>query len=247
MKRSLFLAVMLVFSACAARAGVLIYNLSFNNAGPAVNYSFLQGGYLVVDTESFAVTSVVTLTDPTTNLLYYTTGLLSGTYMEIAPESGGRDFAVIYSMSGSGETADNIAFQILGRTGGRTGIGGGEKMRVARKMTGYLLASAAESSSEDGSSFAYGFAGSSKVLAKFQSGLTDSANNSQLDAAGALDQVVTLLENLGIGAEPTPSPSPSPSPSPISTSVDSISATGTASLVATPATPTPSPTPILTP
>jgi len=226
MKRIFLFALVFVFSVCAVRAGVLIYNLSFNNAGPAVNYSFLQGGYLVVDTESFAVTSVVTLTDPTTNLLYYTTGLLSGTYMEIAPEDGGRDFAVIYSMSGSGEDADNIAFQILGRTGGRTGIGGGERMRIARKMTGYLLASAAESSTEDGSTFAYGFAGSSKVMAKFQSGLTDSVNNSQLDAAGALDQMVTVLENLGIGAEPTPTPTPTPSPT---------------------ATPSPTPTPTPTP
>ncbi len=196
-----------LLGALAARAEILVYDLSFNTTGPSVNYSFLQSGYLIIDEGSNAVTSVVVLTDPTTMLPYYTTGLLAGTYMEMQEEGSGREFAVITSSSSTGGGADNVTFQILGRTSGRVNIGGGNGLSIARKLRGYLLASAAESASVDADtsevSFTYGFAGSSTMTASFQSGLTNDVNGSRLDAAGAQQLITTLLENQGINAEET--------------------------------------------
>lgn len=206
-----------IFVGCLLRADaqVLVYDLSFNTSGPSVNYSFLEGGYLVVDVSAQAVTSVVILTDPTTQLQYYTTGLLSGTYMEMLEEGSGSEYAVIYSTSGS-TGGDNVAFQILGKTSNNTGVGGGNSLSIAKKLRGYLLASAAESlatsssgnsttssnaTTSGNSTFSYGFAGSSKVTASLQSGLTSDSNSNRLDAATTLDNLTQLLENRGIFAD----------------------------------------------
>ena len=194
-----------------ARADLLIYDLSFNSTGKSVNYSFLEGGYLVVDEASKAVTSIVILTDPDTRLAYYTTGLLSGTYMELLEEGSHTEYAVIYSTSGSGGTADNVAFQILGKTSKKTDVGAGDSLSVAKKLSGYMLASAAQSTSVDSSllvTFSYGFAGSSKVTSHLQSDLTSDFNNNRLSAASALTLLAEILKNRGIVPEPSPSPSP---------------------------------------
>lgn len=196
----------LVFlTALAARAEILVYDLSFNTTGPSVNYSFLQSGYLIVDEGSGAVTSLVVLTDPDTMLPYYTTGLLTGTYQEMQEEGSGKEFAVITSSSGTGGNADYIAFQVLGKTSKKVDIGGGNGLSIAKKLRGYLLASAAESAAVDSETsevtFTYGFAGSSTVTANFQPGLTNDVNGSRLDATGAQAMLATLLENQGINAE----------------------------------------------
>lgn len=211
MRKILLAALVLMGCLLRADAQLLIYDLSFNTTGPSVNYSFLEGGYLVVDVSAQSVTSVVILTDPTTQLQYYTTGLLSGSYMEMIEEGSASEYAVIYSSSGSAG-GENIAFQILGKTSKNTGVGGGNSLSIAKKLRGYLLASAAESPATSGNSttsnatssnstFTYGFAGSSKVTASLQSGLTSNANNNRLDAAGALNNLTLILQNNGIVAE----------------------------------------------
>jgi len=209
MRKILLAALVLMGCLNRADAQLLVYDLSFNTTGPSVNYSFLEGGYLVVDVSAQSVTSVVILTDPTTQLQYYTTGLLSGTYMEMLEEGTGSEYAVIYSNSGSAGS-DNIAFQILGKTSNNTGVGGGNSLSIARKLRGYLLASAAESATSSTSgnatvsgntTFSYGFAGSSKVTASLQGGLTSASNSNRLDAAAALDNLTQVLENRGIFAD----------------------------------------------
>ena len=210
----------------AVRAEILIYDLSFNRTGPAVNAPDLEGGYLLVDENSATVTSLIILNDPVTYLPYYTSGLLTANYMEMIEEGSNTEFAVIYSMSG-GSDADNLGFQILGKTS-RTEVGGGSSLKIARKLRGYMLTSSAESSTTtdsttssttdttgsstttETSSFSYGFASSSKVTAQLDSGLTKEVNNERLDAAGALKKLETELKNRGIGPEATPSPSPTP-------------------------------------
>lgn len=216
MKRVLLAAILLALPALPARAQVLVYDLSFNTSGPSVNYDFLEGGYLVVDLASNAVTSVVVLTDPNTQIPYYTTGVLDGSYMEMISEGGGDEYAVINATATTGTTSDNVSFQILGKTSNNVGIGSGNRLSIARKLRGYMLASAAESTSLDDSSntvFSYGFAGSSKVSASLQDGLTSEVNNERLDAAAALELVTTELENRGIQPEPSPTASPTASPS----------------------------------
>jgi len=217
MKPALFAALLLSLCSLSARAEILIYDLSFNTTGPSVNYDFLQGGYLVVDSASNAVTSVVILNDPNTNIPYYNTGVLSGTYMEMLSEGSGSEFAVITSSSSAGADADSIAFQVLGQTSNNVSIGGGNRLSIARKLRGFLLASAAESTSLDDTStstvFSYGFAGSSKVTASFQGGLTNEVNTGRLAAADALELLTTELENRGIQPEASPSPSASPTAS----------------------------------
>ncbi len=225
MKRALLAALLLAFPALPARAEILIYDLSFNTAGPSVNYDFLEGGYLVVDAASNAVTSVVILTDPTTKLPYYTTGVLAGTYMEMISEGAGGEYAVITSSSSSGADADNIAFQILGKTSKNVDIGSGNKLSIARKLRGYLLASAAESTSLDDASntvFSYGFAGASKVSASLQDGLTNKVNNDRLEAASALELLTTELENRGVQPEASPSPTASATASPTASATATV-------------------------
>lgn len=219
MKKFLLLALAAVFPACVARAELLIYDLSFNTSGPSVNYSFLQGGYLVVDAGSKAVTSIVTQTDPVTDNLYYTTGVLSGTYMKLASEGSNQEYAVINSTSGSSGN-ETVAFQILGKTSNDVPVGSGNSLSIARKLQGYLFASAPESTSTDTNNITtitYGFAGTSKVAAKFQSGLTKEANDKRLNSSTAMNLLTEVLKNRGVGPQPTASPSPSASPSPTAT------------------------------
>ena len=213
-------------SAClvlVAHAEVLVYDLSFNTAGTSVNYSFLEGGYLVVDASSNAVTSIVTETDPQTDILYYTTGLLTGTYSTLTEERSDQAYAVVNSISGSGGTTDSIAFQILGKIGNNVNVGAGKNQDVAKKLRGYLNASAAESTSTTNNitTITYGFAGTSKVAANYQSGLTRDANRGRMDSAATLGYLATILQNRGVNPQSSPSPSPSPtatpSPSPTAT------------------------------
>ncbi len=213
----LILAGLLGLLVTGLQAQVVVYELSFSNTGPNVNYSFLQGGYLVVDENASSFSSVVVLNDPVTFQPYYTTGLLSGSYLTMLEEGSNNEVAVIYSMSGGSDSADNIAFQVIGDTDNDTSVGGGASLPIAKKLKGFLLASAAESgttSTTGNSTFTYGFAGSSKATAKFQSGLTKDANNNRMDAATTVTYLTEVLTNRGIGPEPTPTPSPSPEPSP---------------------------------
>jgi len=214
MKKLLLLALAAGFPLLAARAEILIYDLSFDTSGPSVNYSFLQGGFLVVDSSSKAVSSIVTLTDPDTNLLYYSTGILSGSYMEMVAEGTNQEYAVLSSTSG-GTTSENLAFQVLGKTSNEVNIGSGNALSIARRLRGYLLASAAESVTTDTSgqtTLSYGFAGASKVSAKFQSALTEEANNNRQDSAATIERLTQVLINRGVVPQPSPSPSPTATP-----------------------------------
>jgi hypothetical protein len=220
MKTPILTIVAVVAGLFCARAELLVYDLSFNTVGKSVNYSFIEGGYLVVDAATKSVTSIVILTDPATRLAYYTTGLLDGTYMEMIEEGSGSEYGVIYSTAGSGGNADNIAFQILGKTSQTMRIGAGNSLSIPRKLSGYMVASGAESTSLDNSqlvTFSFGFAGSSKVTSNLQSGLTNDANNSRLTAADELEVLIEVLKNRGIVPQPTPEPTASPTASPTAT------------------------------
>ena len=219
MKKLLFLTLAAIFPVLAARAQVVVYDLSFNTTGPSVNYSFLEGGYLVVDSGSKSVTSLVIQTDPVTDLLYYTTGVLAGTYMELRSEGSNQEYAVINSTSGatgnSTGNATSAAFQVIGKTSGHLNIGAGNNLSIARKLQGFLLASASESVSTDTNNITtvtYGFAGSSKVAANYQSGLTREANDLRLDSSNTINMLTEVLKNRGVVPQPTPSPTASPSP-----------------------------------
>ena len=217
MKKLLLPAVAAVCLVLVARAEVLVYDLSFNNTGTNVNYSSLEGGYLVVDSGSKAVTSIVTQTDPQTRLLYYTTGVLSGTYMELLSEDSNQEYAVINSTSGTGGTAGSIAFQVLGKTGGSTVGSGTNSLGIARKLKGFLNASAPGSVSTDTNNITtitYGYAGTSKVGANYQSGLTKDANNQKLSAATTLTNLAAILQNRGALPQPTASPTATPTATP---------------------------------
>ena len=219
MKKLLFLALAVIFPVFSACAQVVVYDLSFNTTGPSVNYSFLEGGYLVVDSDSKSVTSLVIQTDPVTDLLYYTTGVLAGTYMELRSEGSNQEYAVINSSSGltgnSTGNATSAAFQVIGKTSGHKNVGAGNSLSIASKLQGYLLASAAESVSTDTNNITtvtYGFAGSSKVSANYQSGLTRDANDQRLDSSNTINMLTEVLKNRGVVPQPTASPTASPSP-----------------------------------
>ena len=229
MKKLFFLALAAVCSVIVAHAEVLIYDLSFNTVGPRVNYSFLEGGYLVVDYNSKAVTSIVTQTDPTTQLLYYATGILSGTYMEMRSEGSNQEYAVIHSASGSSGN-ESVAFQVLGKTSHDVDIGSGNSLSIAQKLQGYLLASAPESVSTDTNNITtitYGFAGQSQVAAKYQSSLTREANDKLMDSSTTMNLLTEVLKNRGAVAQPSASPSASPAPTATASPSATVSPTAT--------------------
>ena len=219
MKKRLFLVVafgILSFLGIdSARAGVLIYELSFSNIGRSVNYSFLEDeypGYLVVDQVASTFSSVVVEINPTTRVPFSTTGVLAGTYATMLSLGDSNNTAVAYSSSAgtvSGNsttsTGTNLSLQVIGNTENNVNIGGKIWVPVAKSMTGFLLASAPQSGNvtitgipSASGNFTYGFAGSSKVTAKYQSDLTKSANKNKLDVPGTLTALTLLLQKDGI-------------------------------------------------
>ena len=225
MKRLAILACAILALTSTARAAVAVYDLSFDTTGPSVNFSFLRGGYLVVDCDTNAVSSVCVLVDPDTLLWYYTTGLISGTFLEVIQETGPQpgtppnpDVSNTYNVvvsSGNGTAADNTAMQLIGKTSGNVGVGGATKLKIAKKLRGYLMLSADDSVTVNDDmtiTYTFGFAGNSKVTAGLQSEFTNFANDKLLDAAGTLDYLTLVLKNRGVNPEPTPTPTPTPTP-----------------------------------
>ena len=219
----------------AALAEVLIYDLDFRGTGPSVNYTTFRDGYIVVDEDSMSFDSIIVLDDPGTGSPYYGPSLITGTYFELQSDGSGGINAVLEGNTAGDDAVENLAFQVLGRTSGSVRIGPGVSWRVARKMRGFLLASSTEVVTTDEDldvSTEYGFAGSSKVTANFDSRSTQDANNARLSSSATIAAIQTTLERRGIGPEPTPTPSPTAEPT-----VTPVTPTPT------PATPTPTPTP----
>ena len=78
---------------------------------------------------------------------------------------------------------------------------------------GYLNASESVSTDTNNiTTITYGFAGSSKVGANYQSGLTKDANNRRLDTTSTLDNLAAILRNRGIVPQPTATPLPTATP-----------------------------------
>ncbi|GAB4169301.1 MAG: hypothetical protein Fur0032_07850 [Terrimicrobiaceae bacterium] len=216
---------LVALSGVVALAEVLIYDLDFRSTGPGVNYANFRDGYVVVDEDSLTFDSVIILDNPESGQPYYVPSLISGSYFELQPEGGGNSNAVLQSNAGSSDTAENLGFQVLGKTSSSVRVGPGVSLRVARKMRGFLLASSNETVSTDADlnvTTEYGFAGFSKVTANFDSRSTRDANNARLTTNATLDAIISTLEQRGIGPEPTPTPSPtatptSPTPTPTAT------------------------------
>jgi len=211
-------------------AQVLIYSMSFNTTGPSVNFGGFQGGYAVVDFPSGSFSTVMILTDPTTNRRYYTTSLLSGSYFELLSDSSDDIYGVLTSGGGS-STSESLSLQVLGKTSPKVGVGSRTSLPVAKQMRGFLLANSNEVSSTDengNTSLEYGLAGSTSVRARFDATSTRDANNLRLSVDSTIAEITNTLELRGIGPEATPTPSPSPTPDPDPTPTP---------------TPTPDPTP----
>jgi hypothetical protein len=198
-------------------AEVIIYSLSFSNAGQTVNYSAFDSGYAVIDQNAGSFSSVMVLRDPVTNVRYQTSDLLSGRYFDLIEEGSGELFGVMATTSVlTAETLESLSFQVLGEAS-RTSLGAGISLRVPQKMRGFLLASSPEASSVDDAGrplLEYGLAGASRVTARFDRNSTRDANNARLSAAATLDAISATLERRGIRPEPTPTPTPTPTPAP---------------------------------
>ena len=208
----------LALLASAARAQLLIYDLSLEKTGRSVNYTFFDSGYLVVDLAASTFSSVIVLTDPNTFTYYQTAALVSGSYSTMLDYSGSNHAVLFGTSSGT----DNAALQVIGGIDSNRGIGGDQRASLARKLRGYFLASGAQVNAGSGNSttsnsttttFEYGFAGSSEATATYDSNLTKQANNQGLDSTGALNLIGQILANRGVpGYTPTPTPTPSPTP-----------------------------------
>lgn len=206
--------VVLLLVAMPAGAGLLVYSLRLEPTGTTVNYPGIAGGYLVVDDDAGSFSSVMILRDPDTNRRFYTTSFLSGSYFELLREGGGVS-SVLSSLSGGSGGGEAVAFQVVGKTDGGTNVGGGVSLRVAKKLRGFLMTNAEESSISSTTGdplLELGFAGASKASADFESGSTRNANNARMTSATAITEITRTLERQGIRPEATPTPAPSPTP-----------------------------------
>ncbi len=204
--------VVLLLAAMPAGAELLVYSLRLEPTGTTVNYPGIPGGYLVVDENTGSFSSVMILRDPGTNLRYYTTNFLSGSYFQLLREGGGVS-SVLSSLAGSSGSGDDVAFQAVGNTDGGTNVGADASLRVAKKLRGFLMTNAEESFTTGTSGdpqLELGFAGSSRANVDFESGSTRNANNARMTSAAAITAISRTLERQGIRPEPTPTPSPTP-------------------------------------
>lgn len=215
--RALFsgiLAILLLACGTVAHAQLLIYELSLSKTGRSVNYTFFQGGYLVVDTAASTFSSVIVLSDPNTFLFYQAPDLISGSYNTMLDYTGNQH-AVLFGASAGASTSDSGALQVIGDLDHYSNVGGGKHSRLSKKLTGYLLASGpqtnATTTNGTTTAFEYGYAGDSKAKAEYKSDLTKQVNNESLTTSDALSFLETLLTNKGIPG-PTPTPTPSPTP-----------------------------------
>ncbi len=209
--------VVLLLAAIPAGAELLVYSLKLDPTSNSVNYPGIPGGYLVVDENSGSFSSVMILRDPDTNQRYYTTSFLSGSYFELLRGGGGIS-TVLSNLSGSSDSGESVAFQVVGKTDGGTNVGGGVSLRVAKNLRGFFMTNAEESSTTSTSGdplLELGFAGASKADVDFESGSTRNANNARMSSATAITEITRTLERQGIRPEPTPTPSPTPSPTPV--------------------------------
>lgn len=208
----------LLFAVVAARGQVVIYSLSFSPTGPSVNYNAIESGYVVVDTDSGSFSSVLILRDPANFKRYFTTSLLTGSYFDLLEEGSGDIYGVLTSggSSGSGASLETLSLQALGKASS-TSLGGGARLRVPRKLSGFLLANSQEAvtpNSGGGQTIEYGFAGSSRVRGKLDQASTRDANDARLTAAATVTAITETLQRRGIPPEATPTPTPTPSPTP---------------------------------
>jgi len=205
-------AVLLFLFGAVAHAQLLVYELSLSKTGRSVNYTFFQGGYLLVDTAASTFSSVIVLSDPNTFFFYQAPALISGSYNTMLDYTGNQH-AVLFGASAGVSTSDSGALQVIGDLDRYSSVGGGKSARLSEKLTGYLLASGpqgnAATTNGTTSSFEYGYAGASKATAEYKSDLTKKVNNDKLASADALSYLQTLLTNRGIPG-PTPTPSPTP-------------------------------------
>ena len=205
-------AVLLFAFGAVAHAQLLVYKLSLSKTGRIVNYTFFEGGYLVVDTAASTFSSVIVLSDPNTFLFYQAPSLISGSYNTMIDYTGNQH-AVMFGASAAASTSDSGALQVIGDLDRYSSVGGGKSARLSEKLTGYLLASGpqgnATTTNGTTSSFEYGYAGASKATAEYKSDLTKKVNNDKLASADALSYLQTILTNKGISG-PTPTPTPTP-------------------------------------
>lgn len=182
-----------------AEAQVVIYKAGFDRQGTSVNYPRPLFGYFVVDTQSGAFTSVALFLGTAGDLHYYASPFVTGSWFRVTGRFG-RTFDVL--AGGSSGTGENLALQLAGSTSGRVNIGGGESMRLAKRLKGEFFLSGADSTStgeEDTPSvFTAGFFGFAEVTARLDQGLTRRFNSAELDSATALAELEAVFERQGI-------------------------------------------------
>ena len=208
-------AVLLFAFGAVGHAQLLIYDLSLSKTGTSVNYTFFQNGFLVVDTAASSFSSVIVLTDPNTFNYYQAPSLIEGSYNTIQDYTGKQN-AIMFGASVAATTGDSGALQLVGAIDKHAVVGEEMRANLSKKLTGYLLASGTQvnASTKNGTQTAleYGFAGSSKATAEYNSHLTRDVNNKGFASANALNYLGQLLTRKGVLGGPSPTPTPSPTP-----------------------------------
>lgn len=213
-------AAVIVFSALGtaiAESGILSYRLEFSRTGRSVNYPKPTDGYLVVDLNSGGVSSIIVLEDPDTKERYFTTRLLTGRYFQVSSVSSSAESDVIFASSG-GFTVDSSALQVSGRVSSRVGVGLLDDIPAAKRMTGVLLLSAADSVSfvttgeTEQTEDVIGYIGTANVIARLAQSDSHNFNANGKSASDAISEYSTWFTNEGISSDTGTDPIPIPDP-----------------------------------
>jgi hypothetical protein len=191
---------------------LLVYDLELHKTGRSVNYTFFKDGFLVADPDASSFSTIVVLTDPNTFNFYQVADFVTGTYNEVRDYAGRRNAVLFGATAGTTASSDNAALQVVGPIDRHGSVGGGMKADYSDKMSGYFMASGAETQTNGNgttSDFEYGYAGFSKAKAEFNKSLTREVNGQGLDVAGAVSFLGKYLSDRGVpGSTPFPSPTP---------------------------------------
>jgi hypothetical protein len=182
---------------------VVVYKVKFEKTGESLNYESYEGGFFVTNFNDSIGNVILTITDGA--FRYYVEVEEAGELFLIRNE--GKRVAV-FRASGTNANGVTVSYQAIGKVKRSVKIGGGYAAPIARKLEGYLLASASErdAAADDESNDEFdetvGFAGSSEIAIRFDADRTREYNERLFDVSDATDALIAELEQDGYDEEP---------------------------------------------
>jgi hypothetical protein len=199
----LLLAAMILGITSPAFSQVVVYKVKFEKTGESLNYESYEGGFFVTNFNESIGNVILTITDGA--FRFYVQVGEAGELFLIRDE--GKRVAV-FRASGTNANGVTVSYQAIGKVKRSVDIGGGYAAPIARKLEGFLLASAdsrdaaADEESNDLFDETVGFAGSSEIAIRFDKDRTREYNENLFDVNDATAALIQELEQDGFDEEP---------------------------------------------